>query len=181
MNLISSEYLAQQTILHENPDYGVASIQYAPLILDLFNKIDARSISDYGAGKKKLYGALKIIGLEKFDYFPYDPVFPEYGAPKTADLVCCIDVLEHIELEFIDNVIKELSQITLNFGIFTIATGPAMKTLNDGRNAHLIQQPSSWWLTKLIRYFEIVELRSNTDRSFWVIVKPKKIDQTQFL
>ena len=177
--MISVEYLAQQIDLHKNPNYGVASIQYAPLVFDLFNKIGANSISDYGAGKQKLFIALEALGLRDFKYFAYDPAFPEYGEAKSADLVCCIDVLEHIEPEFVDKVIYDLSKITINFGLYTVATGPASKTLSDGRNAHLIQKPSSWWLSKFINYFEIMELRSNSDKSFWVIVK-SKYPQTKY-
>ena len=76
-------------------------------------------------------------------YHAFDPAFPEYGDPQPADLVCCIDVLEHIEPEFLDSVIAELARITIKLGFFTIATGPATKTRADGGNAHLIQQPSS--------------------------------------
>jgi hypothetical protein len=106
---------------------------------------------------------------------PYDPVFPEYGEPKSADLVCCIDVLEHIEPELIDSVILELSKITSNLGFFSIHMGPAGKILSDGRNAHLIQKPSSWWLKKLTDYFEILHLQSHQmmGSGIWLVVKRK--------
>jgi hypothetical protein len=45
--------------------------------------------------------------------------------------------------------IAELAKITQNFGFFSIHMGPAGKILSDGRNAHLIQKPRSWWLSKL--------------------------------
>jgi hypothetical protein len=98
--------------------------------------------------------------------------FPEYGPPMPADLVCCIDVLEHVEHEFIDNVIRQLSEITVNFGFFTIATGPAVKSLPDGRNAHLIQKPSSWWLPKLVPYFEVQHLQTEGGHGFWTVLTP---------
>ena len=47
---ISVEYLEQQKRLHQNPFYGVASVDYALLIIDLVDKIGAKSIADYGAG-----------------------------------------------------------------------------------------------------------------------------------
>ena len=74
---------------------------------------------------------------------PHYLAFPEYGEQKKADLVCCIDVLEHIEPELIDNVIFDLSTIVIKFGFFSIHQGPAGKILLDGRNAHLIQKPTS--------------------------------------
>ena len=83
----------------------------APLVKKIFNDSKFKSISDYGAGKKNLEKALKELGLKNFDYFPYDPVFPDYGKPKPADLVCCIDVLEHIEEEFLFNILDDLVEM----------------------------------------------------------------------
>jgi hypothetical protein len=53
--------------------------------------------------------------------------------------------------------------------------GPAEKVLADGRNAHLIQKPSSWWLPRITRYFEVVELQSHelAGSGIWLLVKPK--------
>jgi hypothetical protein len=170
---ISAEYLAQQKQLHHNPDYGVASLHYAPLVLQIADQIKAKSISDYGAGKCNLRKKMKELGKFEFKYFPYDPAFPEYGPPAKADLVCCIDVLEHIEPPHLDAVLDELNQITVKSGLFTVHTGPAVKKLSDGRNAHLIQKPASWWLPRLCERFEIAHLQREGNNGFWVIVEPK--------
>jgi hypothetical protein len=172
---ISSEYLEQQKILHQNPDYGVASLSFAPIVGDFIRQTGVQSVSDYGAGKKNLLLGLQRSGVNPTEYFPFDPVFEEYGEPRPADLVCCIDVLEHIEPEKLENVLLELSKITLNFGFFSIHTGPATKILSDGRNAHLIQQPSSWWLPRLTKYFEVLHLQSHQmmGDGIWIVVKGK--------
>ncbi|MGJ0507107.1 MAG: hypothetical protein ACR652_08210 [Methylocystis sp.] len=171
MATISDYYRDLQTDLHRNPHYGVASLEYAPLVAKVFSGVGAESVADYGAGKCNLRKGLEALGLKGFDYFPYDPVFPEYGAPREADLVCCIDVLEHIEEDYIDSVIADLVRITTNYGFFTIATGPAEKILADGRNAHLTQKPTSWWLPKFLRAFNIEQLQ-NDRQGFWFIVTP---------
>jgi len=51
--------------------------------------------------------------------------------------------------------------------------GPAGKVLSDGRNAHLIQKPLSWWLPKLCERFEILELHQHQvfGKGFWCMVK----------
>jgi len=175
MTTISDAYLKMQKKLHLNPNYGVASLSYAPIVRSIFEKSRSSSISDYGAGKRNLKVGLEREGLKNFDYFPYDPVFPEYGNPQKADLVCCIDVLEHIEPDLLENVLLDLASITVKLGFFTIATGPAVKVLSDGRNAHLIQKPTSWWLPKLVRFFEIEHLQHQDVHGFWVIVKPVKL------
>jgi hypothetical protein len=170
--VISDEYLRQQQELHRNPDYGTASRAYAPIVQQLMRKAGVRSISDYGAGKCGLRAKLNELGERNFEYFPYDPAFPEYGEPRPADLVCCIDVLEHIEPDRLDAVLDELQAILRKYGILTIHTGAAMKVLDDGRNAHLIQRPASWWLPRLSRHFEVVHLES-AQGGFWVIVTPR--------
>ena len=67
MKKISEEYLNLQTKLHDNPNYGTASISMAPLVKKLFDDFEFKSISDYGAGKKNLEITLRsgrIFGSE---------------------------------------------------------------------------------------------------------------------
>lgn len=168
--LISDGYREQQRELHERPDYGVASVGFAPAVAALIRELGARSVTDYGAGKQRLHGALSDLGVT-VDYRPYDPAFPEYGPARDADLVCCIDVLEHIEPECLDAVLGDLARITRVAGLFTIHTGPARKVLADGRNAHLIQQSEAWWIDKLRPLFRVTR-RADTGGGFAVVVAP---------
>lgn len=173
---ISEAYRKLQQDLHRNPNYGVASLAFAPIVADIVRQMGARSIADYGAGKQNLLKALTAAGVTGFDYRPYDPAFPEYGKPRDADLVCCIDVLEHVEPELLDNVLDDLARITTRLGFFSIHMGPAGKTLADGRNAHLIQKPSSWWLKRLVDRFEIAHLQAHQmmGRGIWLVVEPRQ-------
>jgi len=169
---ISDEYLKLQKKLHENPNYGVASIKFATNVKKIIEDAKLNSISDYGAGKKNLQKKLIELGLKDFKYYPYDPAFPEYGKPKEADLVCCIDVLEHAEESYLDNILDDLEKITKKFGFYTIHTGPAAKVLADGRNAHLIQKPPSWWLPKMCSRFEIKHMQE-IGGGFILVTMPK--------
>ena len=94
---ISDDYLRLQSELHRNPNYGLASLSFAPIVANVIKELHVRTVADYGAGKQNLLVGLKKAGVNLDAYYPYDPVFPDYGPPKSADLVCCIDVLEHIE------------------------------------------------------------------------------------
>jgi hypothetical protein len=171
--VISDDYRRLQQALHDNPAYGVSSVAFAPLVKALVERTGARTVMDYGAGKRRLRDELvDRFGLP-IDYLAYDPAFPEYGPPRPADLVCCIDVLEHIEPDFLDAVLDELAVITVRQGFFTVHTGPAKKALADGRNAHLIQQPSAWWLEKLKDRFSIDHLHEPPG-GFYVVVSPRK-------
>ena len=177
---ISEEYLLMQKELHENLGYGVASLAFAPIVADIIKQANIRTVADYGAGKKRLLEGLVKAGVDLEAYKPYDPVFPEYGNPEQADLVCCIDVLEHIEPDKLDTVLEELNRITVGLGFFSIHLGPATKILSDGRNAHLIQEQTSWWLKKLSNYFNVLQLVTHAvyGKGIWIIVeKIKNKDQ----
>jgi hypothetical protein len=169
--LITEEYRLTQAKLHENPDYGVASVGYAPLVAQVANAVGATELLDYGAGKGRLGEALRKHLQRSIEIFHYEPARSEWSAtPAPAQLVACIDVLEHIEPDLLDNVLDDLQRVTANTGVFTVHTGPAKRTLPDGRNAHLIQQPASWWLPKFMDRFEL-ELFNRTPNGFWVVVK----------
>lgn len=82
-------------------------------------------------------------------------------------------MLEHIEETYLDAVLLDLKEITKRIGFFSVSTRPAIKTLPDGRNAHLIQKPSSWWLPKFCEHFEIAHL-DRSQEGFWVIAERKQ-------
>ena len=172
--LISDEYRRLQQELHRNPDYGVASVAYAPLIAEIMQQLGTSELLDYGAGKGRLAQTLRqhIQGPLKVHH--YEPAIPEWSAsPAPCRLVACIDVLEHIEPQLLDNVLDDLQRVTTAVGIFTVHTGPAVRMLPDGRNAHLTQQPPEWWLPKLLRRFELVKF-SRMPNGFWVGVERKE-------
>jgi hypothetical protein len=155
--LISKEYRDQQRAMHENPDYGVASLHFAPMVARAMDSIAADELLDYGAGKGRLGVALQAQLRRPLRIHHYDPAIPEWSAaPQPCRLVACIDVLEHIEPALLDNVLDDLQRVTAGIGIFTVHTGPAQKLLPDGRNAHLIQQPPEWWLSRLKARFDVV-------------------------
>ena len=72
-----------------------------------------------------------------------------------ADLVICIDTLEHIEPDYLDAVLTDLMRCTKKVGYFIINTKAAGKTLPDGRNTHLIQEGKDWWKERIEKYFTI--------------------------
>lgn len=165
--MISAAYLDQQQKLHCRADYGISGQRYAQTVDHLATKLGTHDILDYGCGKRTLESAL--------GYFirNYDPAIPELAeSPKyPADIVVCTDVLEHIEPEMLDDVLDDLQRLTRKLGMFVIATGPAKKVLEDGRNAHLIQEGESWWMPKLKARFDVLETLAQ-DKCFTVLVKP---------
>jgi len=161
--LISEQYLKEQKKLHENPNYGSASLNHVNIISKIIDDTGIKTLSDFGAGKKRLYEGLTKSGHSKqIQYYPYDPVYPEYGDPKLAELVTVIDVMEHIEEEYLEPVLDQIMQITQRLCYFSITTVPAKKILSDGRNAHLIQKSARWWLPKICQRFDIHFLQTKS-------------------
>jgi 2-polyprenyl-3-methyl-5-hydroxy-6-metoxy-1,4-benzoquinol methylase len=159
--LITEEYKNQQHQLHsENIDYGSASMMFASTISFLMNEIGSKQVLDYGCGKGRLGENLKVD--HDYSYYAYDPALEQFSTtPEPRELVCCIDVLEHIEPEYLEHVLDHLQVLTTHLGFFTIHTGPAKKVLPDGRNAHLIQEPITWWLERLEARFKVLEVQES--------------------
>jgi hypothetical protein len=102
--LISDDYRRMQQELHKNPNYGVASVGYAPIVADLMRTVGATELLDYGAGKGRLGQTLRQQTQQQLTIHHYDPAIPEWSAPpKPCRFVASIDVLEHIEPHLIDN------------------------------------------------------------------------------
>ncbi len=156
--LITEEYRQMQRELHGNKNYGQASVMMAPFVADIIRRDHIVEMLDYGAGKGRLGEELEWLVPWPLHIHRYDPAVPEWSAtPEPASFVACIDVLEHIEPHLLPNVLDDLSRVTAGTGLFTVATGPAVKVLSDGRNAHLIQQPANWWLPQFLTRFDLLQ------------------------
>ena len=158
--LITSDYLAMQKQLHENPSYGVSGQRSAEFV----KKFNDKDILDYGCGKRTLEQALG------FDIFNYDPAIEGLeGNNHPHNIVYCGDVLEHIEPHLLDDVLQDIRRCMLVRGLLVASIVPAKKKLPDGRNAHLIVESADWWRDKLKQYFSITrEFINKQNAFFWV-------------
>jgi len=167
--VISDSYKELNAKLHrDNPMYGVSGAKYVDTVLKLAQSLKTQSVLDYGCGK-----GLLARGLP-FPIWEYDPAIEgKDELPRAAELVVCTDVLEHIEPEMLRSVLLDLVRVTRKVGYFVVHTGPAAKTLADGRNAHLIQKSADWWIAKLGAYFSIGKAFKAGDTVHFVVA-PKK-------
>jgi hypothetical protein len=148
--VISELYRKQNVEMHEKvPTYGtVSALRHTDKILTIYKAIECNSLLDYGCGKGMLAKNLD------FPIWEYDPAIPGKDAcPRPADLVVCIDTLEHIEPEFLDRVLEDIYRCTKKIVFFAIGTEKAHKTLPDGRNTHLIIENKDWWINRISKYF----------------------------
>jgi 2-polyprenyl-3-methyl-5-hydroxy-6-metoxy-1,4-benzoquinol methylase len=147
--MISNEYKQQLNELNGIKNFGKR--KKIPKFLESFiMQHNPNSIIDFGCGVGSLVLTLqetypkKIIkgfdpGNKKFE------VIPE----EFFDLLISTDVLEHIELEYLDETLKFLStKSSLIYHL--IALEPSSVILPDGRNAHLILESPEWWRNKFL-------------------------------
>ena len=149
--LISPEYAALNASLHKSNDaYGTSGSLYADDVARFCLSLNARSVLDYGAGK----GLMKKSLPATLDVREYDPAIEAISArPEKADIVTCTDVLEHIEPDYLLEVLEDINGLSVRGVFLSIACRPAKKFLSDGRNAHLIVEKPMWWLGKISACF----------------------------
>jgi hypothetical protein len=147
-NLISPEY---QKLLEEQhtkfPEWARSGSKFKGRIFALIDSIVPSTIIDYGCGKGVL--AQEIFNAYKIKVDKYDPAIPEFSArPTPAMLLICTDVLEHIEEDKIDDVMKHIAGLFLKASYFIVHTGDCGHRLADGRPAHILQRSQEWWEQK---------------------------------
>ena len=163
---ISPEYLAMQKEMHSNPKlpYGTSGQYSAARVFmaaaQMHRRVGHCDVLDYGCGEGKLKKSIEnsFCYVPKLRYNEYDPAMAGKDAePQPAEIVFCGDVMEHIEPERVEAVIKHIASLSKRMSIFVISLRPAVKTLPDGRNAHICVRKSDWWLSWLKKYFVVVE------------------------
>lgn len=172
MTYASPSYAALQTQFHKDrADYGVSGLRYADHVQGIAQRMNTRDILDYGCGKATLQKSLP------FPIQNYDPFIEEYSKrPVPADLVVCTDVMEHIEPEYVYDVLADIRSLTKQAVFFQIATSKASKTLPDGRNAHLIIENGNWWLSRLMDHFDIRQFQDLNGGTLFVCTPSERIE-----
>ena len=118
------------------------SPRWLPLVEQIAAETRATSLLDYGCGPvanlATFFMALPVIN--------YDPAVPAYAAePGPADLVVCMHVLEHLELEYVSAVLQHLWGLTRKAALVTVSCQPSTKVLPDGSPWHSFIKPPQWW------------------------------------
>lgn len=172
-DLISEEYKALNSKLHsDSQEYGNNNdylCEHLPGSISIVHKLfKCNSVLDYGCGKGMIVRSLQDkLANHKISIQGYDPCVQQYqNLPSPADVVISTDVLEHIEPDKIDGVLDHISNLTSICCYLVIDLLPAVKSLPDGRNAHIMLETSGWWLNKLSEFFKagvhlIVEKEAN--------------------
>lgn len=166
MELISEAYRQQQIELHKDPDYGYAGIVFAPVVATLINKFGLEEVLDYGAGKLGMFKALNGKIEHPVRMQAYEPASDDLELrlpPLPSQFVTCVNVLEHVEPEYLDAVFSDLQRVTKQVIFLTIGTKPARRLLPDGRNTHLTIKTPQWWLPRIMQRFELQTYQKTVD------------------
>ena len=136
---------------------GHSLMSWGLKIKQIIDITKSNSITDFGCGK-----ALGHIHKVRFkqtiyqnlaDYWNiefvqlYDPGVKEFDCfpSERTDGVICTDVLEHIPNKDIKFFIDQLYSLSKKFLFVVIATIPASKFFEDGRNIHLTLKHEEEW------------------------------------
>lgn len=172
--LITDEYRSLIRDCHaaSGGNWGSTAFSRSKKILEYVDRTETTNILDYGSGPGRLKSKIEETHPGKYSITNYDPGIEEFSAsPIPHDFVVCMDVLEHIEPECIDNVLDDIKRVTLKGALLGITTIPAFTLLPDGRNAHILIQPFEWWKEKIESRFRI-DFESHNQSHILMYVKP---------
>lgn len=170
-------YGALMRQMHETPgsNFGIAGytdIEWsARALISLIATLQRPvTVLDYGAGAGTYAEAVhKVLAWAKVtSYDPFHPKWRDNPDPEMHDAVNCCDVLEHVELECVENTLQYIADRTRFLACFSIGLDDAIKKLPDGRNAHITQKASKWWAEKLRKHFVIVDVAEAEDTVLFV-------------
>ena len=125
---------------------------FRSLIRDLINKHSIKSLLDYGSGGSKweIDGFDELTNKSAKDYFNLEEVYcyePARNIDQRSQVDCVIsfDVLEHIFINDVPTVLRDIFSLATKSVILNIACYPAAALLPNGENAHVTVRPFGWW------------------------------------
>jgi len=153
---------------------GFGVLDEADYIADLVERTGSITALDYGAGKGWQYmkGGFRLdlvkddaqinprilkaqhvnrlfnISDDNIDWYEPSLKWPNPHRKlkdKKYDGVICIDVMEHVPLQEVDNVLFNIFSRADKFVYITISCMPAKKKFPGGQNVHVTVKPPEWW------------------------------------
>lgn len=156
-------YLDQYRALHAAGKFpGVSIMPFVGDIAELVGEFQSVTLLDYGCGKGLQYSRDKIF--KAWGNHPpalYDPGVEAFAVKPTGqfDGVISTDMLEHVPLDELDAVVREIAGYAKQWVLLSVCCRPA-KSLRfpDGKNIHVTIRPIEWWNGYLEPYFSDVRL-----------------------
>lgn len=164
------DYKNTYTHLFNTDDYSIHNIDELRYQIsnEFIKKNGIQSMVDIGSGRGVLLDLLskenpnlKILSTDlskfhglNFDFKEIDLSNKEtfFNIENKFQVLTCLDVLEHLEKHFIEDIFKWFSEISEN-QILTIANH---SEILDGKEIHLIQENMDYWGPLVNKYFDII-------------------------
>lgn len=161
----------------QTDDFGHIGYLWAPRVISIMDDHHCESLLDYGCGKGTMGAACREIANKRGSLLflqEYDPAFPS-AMPAPADMVTCIDVLEHVETDKLEAVVDDLKRCMGKVALVTVSLRQGSK-----RNAHLhpnANKPREFWRALLqLRLGNVTEIEvidpTKAASEFACIVRP---------
>ncbi len=169
MSLFSAKHIQFQKQVHEEcPAYGVASQVFAPMVSELINANQVKTLLDYGSGQGSVPQNLELN--HRIDVQLYDPAIEKFeDSPNPAEMVICLDVLDAVEPECIDAILDDIKRLTNKIAFLSINTKVREDLQVPDATQRELKQVE-WWLPKLMERFEL-HYFSRIDNGFVVVLK----------
>jgi len=126
------------------------------IVHDFVSQYRPWSLVDWGCANGFLLDRLETDFPSIQELAGYDPGNSDYDVVPAGTYDCLVscDVIEHFEPDQLDALLKLMQSKFSQAAFLIIACYPAKKTLEDGRNAHLIVENCAWWLDRIQQQFD---------------------------
>ena len=142
-----------KTMVDQGYDNNLFNItKFKVFLKNIFNTNKIRTVLDYGSGrsnwldksfdKEKDLSALDFFNLDSIAQ--YEPTVIN-SKRKKAECVLCFDVLEHIFISDLKNVVSDLYYHSSKIVVLQVACYEAKAKLPNGENAHITVRNPLWW------------------------------------
>ena len=133
------------------------SDKYSPFLKEFFSRGNHVTISEQtkeivSNGRNALYMTLKREPV----ILDYDKVFMDEIQGR-YDMVTCLNLMEHIEIECIDNILKHIRDHSKYMVIIHISFEETKDLLLDGKPSHLHYKAGEWWKDTIEKYLMVTE------------------------
>jgi len=149
-NMVKNGYYKKDGSFVKNTYETFELKKFEKFILPQFNFFEIKSVLDYGSGGSDWEKKDFINKKSAKDHFNLDTVIkyePARGLDylESCDCVICFDVLEHVYLNDLSNILNHIYSYSKKLVVLQVACYEAAALLPTGENAHITQRPPMWW------------------------------------
>ena len=129
----------------ENAYNDFELVKFKQAVSEQFSKYEIKSVLDYGCGGSDWKNQKIFNGQSAKKYFDLDHIYRyeparDIDERTTADAVVCFDVMEHIFISDVPNVLRDMLSCASTLAVINVACYRAAALLPNGENAHITQR-----------------------------------------